>query len=159
MAKVNIWEELEGVKENLKGEVKVQLGEKTFVFEVKMIEHDRIQEINEEYESDKYPKPKIEVPTSDGGTRDLKVPTDIQKYKRFNTHPKAKEWKKNIEKEKDYRVAYEVLTDEYKPADNPKDGIKLLKERLRYLDIQRIVSKGLELGGFGEQLGKQEDAS
>jgi hypothetical protein len=154
-----IWDELEGAKAELKEDVDIKIGEKEVTLEVKLVELDEIQEINKYYDEGNYiKKPKIQVPTNEG-KKNIEVPTDEQKYQRFNTHKKAKEWAKKINKQRNYHMAYEFLADEYKPADNVEDGIEMLKERLRYSDIINIVQTGFDINGFGKQLGKQNQDS
>lgn len=162
MDKVNVWKQLEGAKESLREEVEIKIGDVSVSMEVKLVELDEIQDINDKYDNGGvFEKPVVEVPTSKG-KKEIKVPTDEKKYERFNTHPKAKEWKKKVDKQKNYNMAYEFLADEYKPADNFEDGYEIMKDPkngIRYADVISIVNKGMEVSGFGKQLGKQNKDS
>jgi hypothetical protein len=162
MGKVNVWKELEGAKESLREEVDIKIGDTEVTMEVKLVELDEIQEITDKYEDGKFfKKPVVEVPTQKG-KKEISVPTDEKKYQRFNTHPKAKEWQKKVDKRVNYHMAYEFLADEYKPADDVDKAIEIMRDErngIRYSDVIAIVNKGMEVSGFGKQLGKQNGDS
>ena len=159
--KVNVWDELEGAKDDLTKEIDVKIGETQVSMEVSYMELDEMQEIIDDYEERKTEKPVITVPTSNG-QKNIKVPTEDERYQKFNSHKDAKQWlkqNKKYDKRRNYHLAYKYLTEDYRPADNPEDAIEILEDRLRYSDVLGIVRTGHELSGFNEQMGKQKDDS
>ena len=151
-----IWDELEGVKESLTDEVEIKFGDVEVELEVRFIEAGDILEINQEYDEKKPAKPEIKLP----GYGKIKIPN--KDYKKFDDHEKAQEWYekcKPIERERKIRLAYEFLTDEFKPDEDYKKGIKILDERLREIDIANIVNAGLRLSGFLNKEREQEKDS
>ena len=59
-------------------------------------------------------------------------------------------------------MAYEFLADEYKPSDDVDEAIEIMRDEkngIRYSDVISIVNTGMEVSGFGNQLGKQKDDS
>lgn len=158
---ITLWEELDGVKDNIAESLSFKLGEKEFSLEVKFVDLDVVQDINEIYEGKKSSKPTIKVPHQNG-MKNIKVPTAEERYEKFNTHDKAKKWikdNKKHDKMRNYHLAHKFLADKYKPSKDVEESIEILKSRLRYTDILKIVNKGLELNGFSEQLGEQRDDS
>ena len=150
----NVWDSLKGAKEGLKGEVQIKMGEKEAIMPIKFVEIDEIQEINQEYIEMLPEKPIVSIPMN--GTKiKIKVPSDEEKYKPFNNHPKAQEWEqklKPIEEEKKLRLAYKFIEDDYKPGDSLEEGMKIIKDSLREIDIINILNKGYELNGISDRL-------
>ena len=143
--KETVWDQLKGVKEELTETIEFEMGEVDVELAVKYLESETILEINQEYDEKKPAKPKKKVP----GIGKIEVPSE--KYAKFNDCKEAKEWEEEvepIERERKYRLAYEFLADEYKPSDDPKEGIEILQERLRTIDVAKIVNAGLKLSGF-----------
>lgn len=154
---VSIWDNLDGAKEGLKDEVTLDFGGDEYNIPVQFKDLDEVQDINEIYDEKKSSRPVIQVPYK-GGTMNLKVPTSDEKYERFNTHKKAQEWEeenKKFDKRKNYHLAYLFIADDKKPSDDAEEGVEMLMDRLRYVDVLKIVNKGFELNGFNEQLGEQ----
>lgn len=152
---VNMWDEMAEEKENLGDELEVELNDKSFNIEIKFIDLDIIQEINDEFQEKMPPKPVVKIQG-----KELKVPIeDDEKLKSFNSHPKAQEaineWnkeKKPIEKERIYRLAYEFIEDDMKPSEDVDEGVEKLMKALRYGDAIKIVNKGMGLLNFQEQM-------
>ena len=150
----NVWDELKGVKAGLKDEVVIKMGEKEIILPIKFVEITDIREINEEYEDMKPEKPLVKVPVK-GNKIQIRVPSEQEKYKAFNNHEKAQEWQQKIqpiEEERRARLAYEFIEDGHKPGESKKEGIKIIKERLREIDRLDIINKGFELNGMSDRL-------
>lgn len=146
----SLWDELKGKKDEAKNVLDVEIfgvkGEITVVFR----DADVIQEIEEYYNEKTPPKPQLNL---DGLKEPIEIPS--KDYPKFNNHPKAKEWSKKVKpinKEKIFRIAYEYIIDEEKPADNPEDGVKLLMEAIRFMDAVDIMNEGMALSGFKERI-------
>lgn len=169
---VNMWNEMKEANANLEDEVIIKIGEKEFKLEVEYIDIDVIQDINEEYQEKLPKKPMALVETGDGRSKNIQIPTDEEKYKMFNTKPenkkKIKAWEKKCkpyEKERVYRIAWELLKDEYKPKDSEGNIIPVDKaiemwiddKMLKYSDALKIMNKGMSLLNFGDQMGKQDE--
>ncbi|MFW6377468.1 MAG: hypothetical protein ACOCZ5_02365, partial [bacterium] len=64
-----------------------------------------------------------------------------------------------------YRIAWELLKDEYKPKDSEGNIIPVDKaiemwiddKMLKYSDALKIMNKGMSLLNFGDQMGKQDE--
>jgi len=154
----NIWGELKGVKDKLVENLEIKLGDVEVTIPVKFVDYDEIQEINKEYEEKLPEKPMIKQKIG-GDTYNIKVPSEEEKFKAFNDHPKAKEWQEKvapIERERKIRLAYEFISDDYKPGDNIDEGIKILDDDLREIDRLAIIEKGFELNGISNRLSEAE---
>lgn len=160
-----LWDELEGVKDELKEVVEISfggvVGEVTVVFR----DLDEIQEVFDEYRNNLPPKPTIEVEI-DGKPQKIEVPNENETYKAFNEHPKAKpkikKWQekcKPFEKDRIYRSAYLFIAEDERPSEDIEEGIEILKDCLPYVDAVKITNKGMSFNNMGERLGKQEEGS
>lgn len=155
---VNLWDEMAQEKENLGDDIDIEMNDRKFNVGIKFIDFDEVQEINEEYEDKMPPKPVIKLENG----AEIKVPSDKEKFKAFNDHPKAKEYEKEIkpiEKDRIFRLAYEFIEDDLKPSDDPEEGIEKLKKAIRYSDAIKIVNKGTDLLNFETQLEDEEKNS
>jgi hypothetical protein len=156
-----LWDALEGKKEEITEIIPIEFGgiegEVTVIFR----DVDVVQEVSEEYEEKKTKKPIISIVTK-RGKENIEVPSQDEKYKAFNDHPEAKEWEKKnqpIETEKRYRLAWEFIHPDERPGESPEDGVKILKDRLRFMDASNIVNAGFRLNDISDQLGKQKEGS
>lgn len=153
----NPWEKLKGVKNGLSDEVSVKMEDLEVSFGIQFVDITETQDINQEYEERKPDKPVINEEV--GGQKvNIRVPSEDPKYQAFNNHPKAQEWEekcKPIDKKRRARLAYEFIADEDKPADDPEEGVKIIQDRLREIDVLDIVQAGFNLNGMSERL---EDA-
>ena len=145
----SLWDELEGKKEELSETVEVELGDVKGEITVTFTDVDEIQKIEQDYK-EKYPeKPKVEFK----GLGKLELPNED--YPQFNDHDKAKEWRESIkplQKEKNFRTAYEFIADDEKPHEDPEKGTEILRERLRYMDAINIINTGMRISGVSENL-------
>lgn len=150
----DLWGQLEGKKNELKDEVKIKFGDVEGEIAVVFRDADIIQAINEEYERKMPPKPTLQL---DGLKKPITIPSD--KYKKFNNHPKAIEWEESvrpINKDKVYHLAYCFIADDEKPAEDEKEGVEILKDRLRFMDAVNIMNSGFNLSGFLANSNQQE---
>lgn len=158
---VNPWEELKGKKEELESEVEVKMGDTKVNIPITFVDVDRVQEINEEYDEKMPEKPVVPIETN-RGKMNMKLPTDDEKYQQFNNHPKAEEWRKKakpIQKQRDARLAYEFIEEDSKPSNDPEEGVEIIMDRLRRMDIVDIINEGFELNGMRERLDEAEKNS
>jgi len=145
----NLWDALDGKKSELKEEIDVKIGDVEGTITVVFRDLDEIQKVEKKVQEELPEKPEV----SFKGFGKIKLPSD--EYPQFNEHDKAKEWEEKVEpyrKKANYRKAYEFIADEEKPHEDPEKGTEMLQERLRYMDIIRIVNKGMELSGLDRQL-------
>lgn len=157
----NIWQSLEGVKENLTDEIEVKMADTEVIIPIKFVDVGKTRKINEEYDEKKPDKPIVNIEVN-GRELNIRVPSEDEKYQEFNNHPKAKEWEEKcepIEEERRARLAYEFIEDEYKPSDDVEEGVEILQERLREMDILDIVQAGFELNGMSDRLEEAEKNS
>ena len=160
-----LWNELEGVKEEIAETVEVGLGDVKGEVTVVYRDFDEVQEVFSEYEEKLPKKPNITIRTNNG-KENIRVPTEDKDKKGFNNHPKAKpkikEWKKEckpVEKERTFRIAYLYMKEDERPHDDPEKGTKILMDRLSYIDAVEIANTGTSLNNLGDRMGKQEESS
>ncbi|MGV9141339.1 MAG: hypothetical protein ACOC1X_00210 [Promethearchaeota archaeon] len=154
----NIWEEMKVEKENLGDKIKIKMNDKEFDVGIKFVDFDKTQEINEEYEDKKPSKPVIKLENG----KEIRVPSEKEKYQAFNDHPKAKKYQreiKPIEKERIFRLAYEFIEDDMKPSDDPEEGTEILMEAMRYSDAIKTVNKGTSLMNLSNQVDEAKNDS
>ena len=161
-----LWGALEGKKEEAKEIVPVKFGDVDGQVTVRFVDVDEVQEIINFYEDKKPKKPTILIELGDGRSKNISVPNDEEKYEAFNTRKdavkKIKKWEekcKPIEREKKFRLAYEFIVPEERPSEDVEEGITILDDRLRFMDVVNIVNKGFSINAINEQMGKQEDDS
>jgi len=145
----NLWDKLDGKKDELKEVVEINFGD--VEGEVTVIYRDINEIINAEEEvfEDLTEKPVVEFK----GLGKIEVPND--EYPQFDDHKKAQEWReenKPVRRRGIYRRAYEFIAEDERPSDNPKEGTDILERSLRYMDAVKIVNKGMELAGLDKQL-------
>lgn len=145
----NLWDKLDGKKEELKETVQINFG--GIQGEVTVVYRDinDVIEAEQEVFEDLSEKPVVEFK----GLGKIEVPND--EYPQFNDHKKAQEWEeenKPVRRRATYRRAYEFIADDEKPSDDPKEGTDILERSLRYMDAIQIVNKGMELAGLDRQL-------
>ena len=148
----DLWSALEGQKDQAKETVGIEFGDVEGEVTVVFRDLDDVQLIQEEYEAKMPDKPVIEI--GDTGTM-IEVPSEEEKYEKFNDHPKAIQWKedtKPLRKEKLARLAYEFIAEDERPSDDAEEGTDILNERLRMTDLNDIVNAGFELNGLNQQL-------
>jgi hypothetical protein len=154
----SLWNNLKGAKDEIKEIVPINFngckGEITVIFR----DIDMIQDIYEEYSKKIPSKPKVEVKVS-GEKVTLEVPNEDEKYKIFNDKPEAKklieEWEKEckpIDKERNYRLAYEFMKENERPSDDPDEGVEILDDALPYADCLEIIKVGNKINNFSKKL-------
>lgn len=160
-----LWSNLEGKKEEIKDTVKIEFGgvkgEVTVVFR----DVDVIQKISKEYERKRPQKP-VRPVKAGKGTVNVSFPTEDEKYKAWETEPDIQKaiqkWEDDcepLEKEMNYRLAYEFIDPDERPGKNIKEGVKILQSVLPYMDAVKIVRKGNELNSLSVQMGELENDS
>lgn len=145
----NLWDELEGKKEETKETVDIKFGDVEGEITVVFRDVDEVREVEQEYEKKLPPKKTHEFK----GLGEIELPNDD--YPQFNDHEKAVEWRKEAEpvrKEKNYRLAYLFIADDEKPHEDPEKGTEMLQDRLRYMDVIQIVNTGMRLAGASQQI-------
>jgi len=145
----DLWEQLDGYKDSLAETVEIKFGEVEGEITVVYRDINDIRKIESSFE-DKFPeKPEVEFK----GLGKIKLPSED--YPQFNDHEKAQEWQEKSEpvrNEKMARMAYEFISNDERPSEDPEEGTEILQDRLRFMDIVKIVNKGMELTGLNRQL-------
>ncbi|MFW6172336.1 MAG: hypothetical protein ACOC5T_01140 [Elusimicrobiota bacterium] len=161
-----LWEELEGKKEEVRETVEVGLGDTRGEVTVVFRDFDEVQEVFDEYGEMLPNKPKITIPIKGGGKKNIEVPNEQEEYKEFNNHPEAKEkikeWEKECkpyEKERIYRMAYLFMKEDERPAEDSEKGVEILKKCLPYADAVKLSNTGMRLNNLGDRLGEQGEDS
>ena len=156
MSKGNIWNDLKAAKSDLADEVIVKMGEQEVSIPIKFVDFEDLKEIEDRYEDMKPDKPTIKVDVG-GKQMRIQVPNSDEKYEAFNTHKKAKEWLeevKPIDKKKQLEMAYVFIEDDYKPGETKEEGLEILEDSLRQLDVAEIIQQGQNLMGLSDRLKK-----
>lgn len=146
----NLWDSLDGAKEELKETVEVELGDVKGEVTVCFREVDMVREIEQKYNEKLPQKPQI----SKKGIGKIDLPSE--EFPQFNDHPDAIEWQNKAEKinrKKAAHLALKFIDEEERPDyENEEEGAEILLDRLRFMDISRIVNKGMKIMGISDRL-------